>query len=140
VAKIFIDTNILVYSLDNSNRKKKAKAREILTKLKLNDTPVISTQVLQEVYYTLTGKIKIDKAVAKNIIHDYRNMEVIVNTCDTIEEAIDISISSRLSFWDALIIASAEAANCSAVYSEDLNDSQIIRGVQVINPFNIKNT
>jgi len=137
VAKIFIDTNILVYSLDNSNRKKKAKAREILTKLKLNDTPVISTQVLQEVYYTLTGKIKIDKTVAKDIIHDYRNMEVIVNTCDTIEEAINISIASRLSFWDALIIASAESANCSAVYSEDLNDGQIIRGVRIVNPFKL---
>jgi predicted nucleic acid-binding protein len=138
VAKIFIDTNILVYSLDNSNRKKKTKAREILTKLTLKDTPVISTQVLQEVYYTLTGKIKINKAVAKNIIQNYRNMEVLVNTGDTIEEAIDISVSFKLSFWDALIIAAAEAANCSFVYSEDLNDGQTIRRVRIINPFKFK--
>jgi predicted nucleic acid-binding protein len=64
-------------------------------------------------------------------------MEVIVNTCDTIEEAINISIASRLSFWDALIIASAGTANCSAVYSEDLNDGQIIRGVRIVNPFKL---
>ncbi|RKY57399.1 MAG: PIN domain nuclease, partial [Candidatus Neomarinimicrobiota bacterium] len=49
-------------------------------------------------------------------------------------EAIDCSMISQLSFWDALIIVSAERAKCRDIWTEDLNHGQIIRGVKVVNP------
>jgi len=52
-----------------------------------------------------------------------------------IENGIDISISSKISFWDGLIIAAAEYADCPVILSEDLNDGQIINGVRIIDPF-----
>jgi len=53
---------------------------------------------------------------------------------DLIHDAIDCSILNALSFWDALIVAAASAAGCSTLYTEDLNNGQIILGVKVENP------
>ena len=135
VAKIFLDTNILVYTVDRNDKKKLSKARKILEHLTKTDIPVISTQVLQEFYSATTTKLKLDKIIAKNIIHNFRNIEIVNVDLGIIEQGIDISILSQISFWDGLIIASAEHANCSLIYSEDLNSNQTIRGIKIINPF-----
>ncbi len=135
VAKIFLDTNILVYTVDRNDKKKLSKARKILENLTKSDIPVISTQVLQEFYSATTKKLKLDKIIAKNIIHNFRNIEIVNVDLGVIEQGIDISILSQISFWDGLVIASAEQANCSLIYSEDLNNNQTIRGIKIINPF-----
>ncbi len=62
-------------------------------------------------------------------------METVNNDLELIEQAIDISVISQISFWDSLIIAAAEKSNCEFVFSEDLNTGQTYRGVMVINPF-----
>lgn len=54
---------------------------------------------------------------------------------ELIENAIDISIQTQFSFWDSLIISAAENADCNILYSEDLNDGQIVNGVMIRNPF-----
>jgi predicted nucleic acid-binding protein len=135
VDKIFIDTNVTVYTVDDSNPDKQEKAKKVINSIIENDIPVISTQVLQEFYNACTTKLHIEKSIAKNIVHDFRNMKVVQVDPDIIEQGIDISISSQISFWDGLIIASAEFANCTTIISEDLNDGQIVRGIKIINPF-----
>jgi predicted nucleic acid-binding protein len=135
VAKIFLDTNILVYTLDTNNANKQKSAQNIFIQISKNENPVISTQVLQEFYYASTTKIKTDKILVKNILHSFTNIETVQVNMDIIEEGIDISILSQISFWDGLIIAAAEYARCSVILSEDLNDGQIIRGVKIKNPF-----
>ncbi len=134
VSRIFIDTNILVYSIDQKNEDKKQKARRILKKIIDSHQPVISTQVIKEFYVVSTSKLHADPIAVKNIIHNFHNMEIVNNDLELIEQAIDISIISQLSFWDALIIAAAEKANCEFVFSEDLNNGQSYRGVMVSNP------
>jgi predicted nucleic acid-binding protein len=134
VSKIFIDTNILVYSIDQKNEDKKNKSRRTLKKIIESHQPVISTQVIKEFYVVSTNKLKADPIVVKNIIHNFHNMEIVNNDLELIEQAIDISVISQLSFWDALIIAAAEKANCEFVFSEDLSSGQTYRGVMVINP------
>lgn len=135
VSKIFIDTNILVYTLDKKDIFKHEKARTIIKEIVTNHKPVISTQVLKEFYVVATTKLKADKIIIKNIVHNFHNMEIIQNDLELIEQAIDISIISQLSFWNSLIIAAAEKANCEFVFSEDLNAGQVFRGVTIINPF-----
>jgi predicted nucleic acid-binding protein len=135
VDKIFIDTNILVYTEDKNNKIKQRKARFVLKSIVDNDKPVISTQVLQEFYNASTTKLNIEKLLAKNILHGFYRMEVIQVNTEIIEQGIDISILSKISFWDGLIIAAAEFANCSKIISEDLNDGQKIRGIEIVNPF-----
>jgi predicted nucleic acid-binding protein len=52
-----------------------------------------------------------------------------------IHAAIETSILSAVSFWDALIVAAAESAQCDLLYTEDLNHGQVIRGVKIVNPY-----
>lgn len=135
MSKIFIDTNIFVYSIDQKEALKKDRAREILKKVIDSHQAVISTQVVKEFYVVATTKLKADQFIVKNIIHNFRNMEVVNNDIELIEQAIDISVISQLSFWDSLIIAAAEKAHCEYVFSEDLNAGQTYRGVMVVDPF-----
>ena len=135
MSKIFIDTNILVYTLDQKNIVKRDMARKIVKKVVESHQPVISTQVIKAFYVVASNKLKADPIVVKNIIHNFHNMEIVNNDLDLIEQAIDISILSQLSFWDSLIIAAAEKANCEYVLSEDLNSGQNYRGIKLLNPF-----
>ena len=135
MSKIFIDTNILVYTLDQKNIEKRDMARRIVKKVVESHQPVISTQVIKEFYVVASTKLKADPIVVKNIIHNFHNMEIVNNDLDLIEQAIDISILSQLSFWDSLIIAAAEKENCEYVLSEDLNSGQNYRGIKLLNPF-----
>jgi len=135
VSKVFVDTNIFVYSIDQKESEKRDKARAILKRLVEVHQPVISTQVVKEFYVVASTKLKADTFVVKNIIHNFRNFEIVNNDIELIEQAIDISTLSRLSFWDSLIVAAAEKANCEFVFSEDLNPGQTYRGVMLVNPF-----
>lgn len=135
MSRIFIDTSLFVYSIDQKEAQKKEKARKILKQIVEAHQPVISTQVIQEFYVVATTKLKADQLIVKNIIHNFRNMDVVNNDLQLIEQAIDVSVISQLSFWDSLIIAAAEKANCEFVFSEDLNAGQTYRGVVVVNPF-----
>ena len=135
MSKIFIDTNILVYTLDKRDKVKQKKAREIFKKIVELHQPVLSTQILKEFYVVSVSKLKADHLMVKNIIHNFKNMEIVNNDIDLIEQAIDISIISRISFWDSLVVAAAEKAKCDFIISEDLNAGQTYRGVMVINPF-----
>lgn len=135
MSKIFIDTNILVYTIDQKNRIKHSRARTIVKTIVENHRPVISTQVIKEFYVVAVTKLAADPIVIKNIVHNFQNMEVVNNDIDLIEQAIDISVLSQISFWDSLIVAAAEKANCEFIYSEDLNNGQNYRGINVVNPF-----
>ena len=74
---------------------------------------------------------------AKDILHSFERFETIIITPEIIKDAIDCSIINKLSFWDALIIAAAESAGCENLWTEDLNDGQVIRGVRVVNPLTL---
>lgn len=135
MSKIFVDTNILVYAADGSEPMKQKTSRMLLKALRNEQSGVISTQVLQEFYVTAVKKLGIDSITTKSIVHALRNFETVVVDEDLIEEAIDCSVLNRLSFWDSLVVVSAEKAHCHVLWTEDLNHGQVIRGVRIENPF-----
>jgi predicted nucleic acid-binding protein len=135
VAKIFFDTNILIYTVDKKDKEKFEVSRSIIKSISTDHSPVISTQVIQEFYSASTVKLKLEKIFIKNIVHSYQNMEIVTIDPHIIDQAIDISIIFQLSFWDSLIVAAAEQAKCEYLISEDLNNGQSIRGIKIINPF-----
>jgi predicted nucleic acid-binding protein len=134
VPKCFLDTNILIYQLDGRDPIKQKKCRDLVKELVQNHEAVISTQVLQEFYVACTAKLKIKAILVKGIMHGFENMEVVQVGPDLINEAIDASIQYKISFWDSLVIVSAESAKCQLLFTEDLNDGQIIRNVRIQNP------
>ena len=133
--RVFLDTNVLVYAQDASAPAKQRKSRELIAELAANVDGVISTQVMQEFYVAATGKIGVPPLAAKGIIKTFNVFDVVQVSPALIQEAIDCSILNQLSFWDALIVASAASAGCSTLLSEDLSDGQVIMGVTIRNPY-----
>ncbi len=135
--KTFIDTNIIIYAYDVTAGKKHKVAGNILADLWNSGLGVISTQVLQEFFVNMAQKIPkpIDKQQAKKIVRDFLKWHVVVNTGDSIIEAIDICLKSGYSFWDSMIIQAAITGGAAELISEDFQDGQRINGVTIRNPF-----
>jgi predicted nucleic acid-binding protein len=135
--KTFVDTNVLVYAYDSAAGDKRRAARSVLSELWRTGDGLISTQVLQELYVTLTRKVPrpLNSALAGEIVADMLTWDVVVNDGDSILRAIDIERRERLSFWDALIVASAERGGAGVLLSEDLPHGRVLAGVRVRNPF-----
>jgi predicted nucleic acid-binding protein len=138
MSKVFLDTNILVYCLDQSLPDKKKRCRDLLRNLSNENKGVISTQIMQEFYVAATKKLKAVELLVKDILHSFKRFEIVIVSPGLIQEAIDCSIIHRLSFWDSLIVVAAESAHCHKIWTEDLNDGQIIRGVRIENPLAIR--
>ena len=134
--KIFFDTNILVYSVDENDLQKKEIASQLLTDASFSKNGIISTQSLQEFYNVAVKKLKLSKQIAKEYVELFSSQLTVRQvTVPLILNAIDISIKNKLSFWDSLILSSANDNGCIIVYSEDLNNGQIVNGTKILNPF-----
>lgn len=132
----FIDTNILLYAISTqpSEAIKAAKAQEILADRDL----ALSVQVLQEFYVQATRKSRPDPLThdeALGFIHSWRRFFTHAITLTVLDDALAIKARYQLSYWDSAIVASAQAANCSEILSEDMGDGQDYGGVKVVNPF-----
>ena len=133
---VFVDTNILVYAHDADAGLKRERAIEKLRPLWEADAGRLSVQVLQELYVNVTQKLatRVARSTAREVVSTYAAWIRQPTTADTVSRATDIAELAQISFWDALIVASAEQAGAAELYSEDLNDGQSIAGVKVVNP------
>ena len=134
MSKVFVDTNVLVYSMDRFDPGRQSQCRALMASFTVELRGVISTQVMQEFYVTATRKMGVDALLAKDILHSFEHFEVVIVTPQMIRDAVDCSVINRVSFWDALIVVAAESARCERIWTEDLNHGQIIRGVRIENP------
>jgi predicted nucleic acid-binding protein len=136
--KAFVDTNILVYAHDLVSGIKNELARELIEKLWSTGGGVLSTQVLQELCVNLRRKAVKPLTVeeTRSLIDDYSDWEIVVNTQNSVIEALTIESRYQVSFWDALIIHAAERSGAAILYSEDLSDGQTYGSVRVVNPLN----
>ncbi|MEQ9302133.1 MAG: PIN domain-containing protein [Cyclobacteriaceae bacterium] len=135
--KVFVDTNILVYLFSETEHPKRDACQQAIDYFDERNQLVWSTQVIQEYYQTLTKKFGLDSILVKRSLDLYDSFELMTNTRETIDIAIDIQTVNRLSFCDSLILAAASQAKCSFLLSEDMNEGQKIGRVKIISPFNI---
>jgi predicted nucleic acid-binding protein len=135
--KIFLDTNILVYAHDLDAGIKHHTAINILKDMWDNRTGVLSTQVLQEFYMTVTKKIgnPISPIEAREIIKSYTCWEIRENTVISLIRASEIEEKHHISFWDALVVVAAYDSRADKILTEDMNSGQLIEGVLIENPF-----
>jgi predicted nucleic acid-binding protein len=133
----FVDTNVLVYAFDKSGSPKKRVAQRLMNALMEEDRLRVSTQVLQELFVTLTRKVRqpcsIQEALA--ILEDLTAWPLMVVDYAAIRAAVGLADQAKLSFWDALVVVAAARAGAAVLYTEDLNDGQEILGVRIRNPF-----
>jgi predicted nucleic acid-binding protein len=133
--RTFLDTNVLVYLFDRDAPAKQQRARDVLSEI--GPTAVLSTQVLQEFYVSVTRKLAkpLPAADAEGAVNDFAAFEIVVVDVPIVKQAMALSRSETLSFWDSLIVASAQAHGCSRLLSEDLQDGRVFGDLHVENPF-----
>lgn len=139
--RYFVDTNILIYAHDRSSSQdpsgvKHQRARQLIERLWASGQGVLSTQVLQELCVNLRRKvakpISVDELRA--LLRDYLSWEIVVNTPESVIQALEIETRYKTSFWDALILQAAEQSGATVLYSEDLAGKQSYGTVRVVNP------
>lgn len=113
---------------------------EVLDRLVLTASGVISTQVLAEFFVTVTSTRKFASPLthveADEYVKDYTNAwEIVSITPMIVLEASRGVCNYQLSFWDAQIWAAARLNQIPVIYSEDFNVGAVLEGVNFINPF-----
>jgi predicted nucleic acid-binding protein len=139
-AKTFLDTNIFIYAIDSSPQEKRKReiARDLIKEHIINESGVISIQVLQEFYQVSTQKIKqpLSTEEALEFLHYISILETIHPDYKMVVSAVHLHKSEKVSFWDAMILQSALTAGCSYFLSEELQDGFRINEMVLSNPFN----
>jgi predicted nucleic acid-binding protein len=135
IARCFIDTNVLVYAECTDETRKQRIAIDWLRPLRFERLGVLSTQVLNEYIQVGLRKLGLSHAHIRDQLHCYRQLDVVAVTPDTIDLALDLHQKHALSYWDALIVASAHIAGCSVLLTEDVGTSEVLAGVKLVNPF-----
>ena len=139
--KEFLDTNIFVYTFDSA-ASKCAKARAIVSQALEDRRGVISYQVVQEFLNVATRKFAppMQPSEAQRYL-----VRVLMPLCEVFPDssiyslALSISAEAGIGFYDALIVASATAAGCGRLLTEDLQHGRRIGGVEIQNPFRAAN-
>ncbi len=136
-ATIFVDTNVLVYRRDANQGEKQARARAWMERLWARRIGRLSFQVLQEYYVTVTAKLSpgLDSESARSDVRSLLSWHPITIDRRVMEGAWVIQDHYRLSWWDALIVAAAQVADCRFLLTEDLQDGQELGEVRVVSPF-----
>ena len=133
--RIFLDANILVYAHDLGEPVRRAKAVRILEACWASPVPPsISIQVLQEVHVTLVKKgLPLQESI--ETVSEFLLWNVVENRVGVFRHAMDVQRRHQLSFWDASIVAAAQASGAAELWSEDFQHERDYDGVLVRNPF-----
>ena len=133
----FVDANVLVYAFDSSAGRKQQAARALLERLWQSNTGCVSVQVLQEFFVTVTKKVAkplpVEDATAR--VREFAAWRVFAPTADDVLAAIGLHTQAKIAFWDAMIVLAAAESGCDELWTEDLNDGQVLRGVRIRDPF-----
>ncbi len=135
--RVIVDTNILVYAHDTDAGEKHASAAHAMADLWESRRGILSTQVLQELYITLTRKVAspVTGNFARRLIRNYLTWELVLNDGAIILHAGEIGENHKLSFWDGLIVAATHSKNAAIILNDEMNHGQIIEGIRIENPF-----
>src|SRR5579863_9255754 len=134
-ALVFVDTNVLIYAVDEAHLKKQEAAKQWRSELWKSRRGRISFQVLQEFYANVSRRWP---AAREQTVSEIRNLlawRPVSIDAAVLENAWKIEERYLLSFWDALIVSAAKAASCRYLLTEDLQPDQDMDGVIVVNPF-----
>ena len=127
---------IFVYLFDETDDDKRERAERLVQQALENETGCISYQVVQETINVITRKLNATPEKARQILDRVLIPLWRVNPTRTLyQRGLDLQTRYRLSFYDSLIVASALAAGCKTLYSEDMQHGQHIEGITITNPF-----
>ena len=134
---LFVDTNILVYRYDTREPDKQSRADDWFRFAWRSRTGRLSFQVLQELYSTLTRKLRPAMPVtdAQQIVRSLASWQPVGIDLAILERAWLLQDRHFVSWWDALIVAAAQTCECKVLLTEDLQHGHEFDAVRVVNPF-----
>jgi len=134
---VFVDTNVLVYARDASEPAKQRSAEEWMRRLWQERSGRLSFQVLNEYYSVVTTKLSpgLEPEIARRDVLALCAWQPVVCSERVLSSAWSVQDRFSLSWWDALVVAAAQAAGCAELLTEDLQNGQSFDGLVVVNPF-----
>ncbi len=133
-ARSFFDTNIILYMYTDADPARKKRAEELYREQALSGA-MVSTQVIQEFYNAAIRKLSLPRPTVRALTEALFELPLVIVSTAHIRAAMNNVERYQISFWDALVLAAAEAGGAGVLYTEDLNDGQQYGSVLVRNPF-----
>jgi predicted nucleic acid-binding protein len=137
-SKYFIDTNIFIYSFDKRDPVKQARSVALIADALETGDGLISSQVIQEFLNVATQKFETPLTLEDSLVYLHKVLNPLWHVfpdLELFETCLQIQAETRYSFFDSQILAAAIRAGCETLFSEDLQDGQRVRSVQIVNPF-----
>ncbi len=134
----FLDSNIVLYTLDTVDKRKREVATRLVDAARREGTGIISFQVVQEVLNVATRRLQppMTASDAQALLDGVLvPLWRVMPTPLLYERALGVQRRYRFSFFDSLIVAAALLSGCTRLLSEDLQSGQTIEGLRVENPF-----
>lgn len=133
--RVALDTNVLIYLDAAAEDERRKKAADLLRHIPAEDT-LLPVQVLAEYYRVLTQKQGYAASEAREMLIVWIDTyEAIQTTSDIVLTAADLTSAGHVSYWDAVVLASAASAGCRLLISEDMGNEFSWAGITVVNPF-----
>ena len=133
---IFLDTNVLVYASTEQDARKRSIAELLIDESIRNGNGAISFQVLREFANVMFKKFGLAADEVRRTLSIFGDLPRVPESEDLLDRGMEIKERYGIPFYDALIVASAEAAGCDTIYSEDMADGAVYGSVHVVDPFN----
>jgi predicted nucleic acid-binding protein len=131
----FFDSNVLVYSDDSRDLLKQKRASSLLDECLTADNALLSLQVLQEYFATVTRKLGVLPQRAQRRVEIFSCAKIVRFEIADLIAAIEFHRLTQISFWDAMIVHAARIGGASVLYSEDFQHGAVLGGVRIVNPF-----
>ncbi len=130
-----VDTNILIYSIDQDAGTRHVHARAVMDRLPDADC-VLTLQALAEFFHAVTRKNKMPADEAAAMVHDWMELfPVAVADGRTLAGAIRLKERESFAFWDAMLVEVARASGVTRLLSEDMQDGRKVGALRLENPF-----
>ena len=131
----FLDTNVLVYSIDGKDPAKQVVAREIVVSAVRGGGFLISAQVLNEFSNIALLKLKLSVEEVRKFVSFFSRIGVVSLESRWTDAALLLKQRFETQFFDSLLLAAAQENGCDEILTEDLNDGQMYGSVKAVNPF-----
>ena len=131
----FLDTNVLVYSIDGKDPAKQVVAREIVVSAVRGGGFLISAQVLNEFSNIALLKLKLSVEEVKKFVSFFSRIGVVSLESRWTDAALLLKQRYETQFFDSLLLVAAQENGCDEILTEDLNDGQMYGSVKAVNPF-----
>ena len=137
--RVVFDTNVLVYAVDRSEGSRHLTASLLIERALRNRQGMLILQTLTEFYSVTTGKLKGRPDDALRFLARLRAVFTVHAADERDFDRATAGEAHGLSFWDAMLWATADRIGVRYLLSEDFQDGRVLGGVTFVDPFQGEN-